>query len=248
MCKKTCTKCSIERNAEEDFYFHSKSGYYLNKCKYCYREEKSLKLKLKKGELYDTTKSKIPTKICITCNEEKLLNFDNFSKNSGSYSKECRECSGIKRDLKQRLLKEEFRGQTKICLKCNIEKDLVDNFYHRKISNGFYPYCIECEKERNKSNKKLPSIIIASYKRSDKAKGLETDLSHNYVLESLQKPCIYCGFESTGLDRIDNNIGHTESNTVPCCWECNTARMNNFTHEETFVLGEAIRKIKEARK
>lgn len=45
-------------------------------------------------------------------------------------------------------------------------------------------------------------------------------------------------------DRIDNNIGHTKLNVVPCCYTCNTARNNNFTHNEMFILGETIKQIK----
>ena len=33
--------------------------------------------------------------------------------------------------------------------------------------------------------------------------------------------------ECNGIDRVDNNIGYTEENTVPCCEFCNRAKLNN---------------------
>ncbi len=36
-------------------------------------------------------------------------------------------------------------------------------------------------------------------------------------------------------------------NCIPCCKECNVARMNNFTHEEMLIIGQAIKAVKENR-
>lgn len=47
------------------------------------------------------------------------------------------------------------------------------------------------------------------------------------------KPCHYCGSAITtiGLDRIDNAVGYTAENTVPCCWVCNSWK-GTFTMDE----------------
>ena len=64
----------------------------------------------------------------------------------------------------------------------------------------------------------------------------------------LTQKCVYCGdTKRIGCDRINNNLGHTKDNVVPCCIECNTARNNYFTYEEMRELGKTIAKIKENR-
>lgn len=40
-------------------------------------------------------------------------------------------------------------------------------------------------------------------------------------------PCSYCGGESNGgIDRIDNALGYTLSNSTPCCEVCNHMKWN----------------------
>ena len=58
-------------------------------------------------------------------------------------------------------------------------------------------------------------------------------ISETFLSSSVKMDCHYCGkppskphrkcetFLYNGLDRVDNNIGYTESNVVPCCYICN---------------------------
>lgn len=43
-----------------------------------------------------------------------------------------------------------------------------------------------------------------------------------------QKPCAYCGDPTitTGLDRIDSDLGYVPGNVAPCCWTCNIMKRN----------------------
>jgi 5-methylcytosine-specific restriction endonuclease McrA len=41
---------------------------------------------------------------------------------------------------------------------------------------------------------------------------------------SIKDSQVISEFKYHGLDRIDNNKGHTLDNVVPCCWECNKLR------------------------
>ena len=60
----------------------------------------------------------------------------------------------------------------------------------------------------------------------------------------LALPCFYCGEESTGLDRVENNKGYTNANVVPCCKECNRLKSNIYSCEETLIIVECINALK----
>lgn len=99
---------------------------------------------------------------------------------------------------------------------------------------------------------KTASIRMNSYKYFDAQKRKEIklkkdQLNHYYIVGCLMKPCHYCGHNSIGLDRIDNKKGHSISNTVPCCRECNVIRMDKFTHEEFEIVGIGIKLVKDNR-
>ena len=95
------------------------------------------------------------------------------------------------------------------------------------------------------------SKMIASYNNTDKKKGFSRgDLNIDWFIENVfRKSCHYCGDDNRlGVDRIDNNKSHSKDNVVPCCYECNIARGNNFTHKEMKIIGETIRMVKANRK
>lgn len=95
------------------------------------------------------------------------------------------------------------------------------------------------------------SKMISAYKHKDSKNGTTIcDIDIDWMISNITtKPCIYCGdTDKIGCDRIDNSKGHTKDNVVPCCFDCNCARNNNFSYEEMFIIGKTIAKIKENRK
>lgn len=101
------------------------------------------------------------------------------------------------------------------------------------------------------TNRIKASKMISSYKHKDrKNKTTICDIDIDWMINNIMtKPCIYCGDTNrVGCDRIDNSKGHTKNNVVPCCFDCNCARNDNFSHDEMLELGKAIAKIKQKRK
>jgi hypothetical protein len=90
-----------------------------------------------------------------------------------------------------------------------------------------------------------------SYKGGAKHRGLEFTLTEDEFVAKVRLPCAYCGdepsrtvfshpkaargsvFVCSGLDRIDNRLGYTSANTVPCCGMCN--HMKGTESQEVFV-------------
>lgn len=166
-------------------------------------------------------------RICRICKEEKQLNKDfHFHSGSECYSNTCKNCHNLRRRIV-------YKGE-----------ELPDVF---KV-----PFREPKKKRLPSKNKPYRKTTYANrkrlnYKAFDKVRNLDHDLTLEFLEESLSLPCTYCGFPSTGLDRVDNSKGHTMGNSVPCCYECNSARLDNFSHEEMKLIGEAIREVKLAR-
>jgi hypothetical protein len=87
--------------------------------------------------------------------------------------------------------------------------------------------------------------IWRGIQKSAVERGLNCELTEEQVRELIQKPCHYCGsfpptkrlanlageFARHGIDRSDNSVGYIYSNCVPCCIQCNIAKMD-WTVEE----------------
>lgn len=95
---------------------------------------------------------------------------------------------------------------------------------------------------------------IASAKKIWQNYYSDENLTFNKFLEISQQNCFYCGqrpsnccnaycsrnskfrqnngsFIYSGLDRVDNNFGHSFDNVVPCCINCNKAKSNRSKKE-----------------
>jgi hypothetical protein len=76
---------------------------------------------------------------------------------------------------------------------------------------------------RNANPEQRAVLIIQSSTRADKAKGRATSLTVDFIVSLITQPCRYCGDTQARmtLDRIDNAVGHIESNVLPSCLRCN---------------------------
>ncbi len=199
--------------------------------------------------------------ICKSCKLDKDLSNFHYNSNHKKYVSSCKSCTNQNR---RKLYKEkvgEFFNYTKSkeklkrCCDCNELKELNSTNFP-KATNSFAKYCRECSKIRRKNRRKplnrpryinSAHSVISRCRTNDTHSKRENRLTVDFVNESLLQPCIYCGYKSTGLDRINNEIGHTIENCVPCCKECNIARNRLFSFEEMKEIGQIIKKIKDNR-
>ena len=87
------------------------------------------------------------------------------------------------------------------------------------------------------------NVLYGEMKRGATKRNLVWKLNKEYVLDITKRPCHYCGigpkkslaggksqsfngdYFYNGIDRINNNKGYTTNNTVPCCEDCNRAKL-----------------------
>ncbi len=89
--------------------------------------------------------------------------------------------------------------------------------------------------------------LYHSYKSKSEKREFAFEFTKDEFREITSKNCFYCGKEPSqsasptlkgygnytynGIDRLDNSIGYTKENSVPCCGQCNVAK-NNYSVEE----------------
>lgn len=79
-------------------------------------------------------------------------------------------------------------------------------------------------------------------KRGAANREYEFSLTREQVYPLIQQDCTYCGvspIKRNGLDRVDNEKGYTLDNIVPCCEDCNRAKLTR-TAEEFLSWAERV--------
>ena len=174
------------------------------------------------------------TRHCKECGTE--LNDSNWFRSARKKKwRLCMECN--RRDAKERRDKNIERNTrpdkvwdpeyTKVCPNC--EKEKKAEFFQRKPSekDGYGSWCTKCEEER----KQKPRYRYTTLKRGARVRNYEWNLTPEDTSGLLLSDCYYCGKPSVegvkihGLDRIDNSRGYHLDNVVPCCEQCNRAKL-----------------------
>lgn len=88
--------------------------------------------------------------------------------------------------------------------------------------------------------------ILRALHQGAKARGYEVSLTPEQIVGLMSQPCRYCGtmnsnlsshpeyhgtFAYNGIDRVDNSLGYTIDNVVPCCKHCNIAKRDRTTDQ-----------------
>lgn len=204
---------------------------------------------------------------CRPCGRD--LPLTEFSKSTrNGYQSACKACRAAKfKEWKARGCTKKLQvvPDTKLCTGCG--KDLPLSAY-RAQKQGRYGKAAKCgncymrwhrERQSRPEVRQQQRASARAYSATLKGRyGLMRDRSKlkgytdimslaEYRIAVTGRSCVYCERplpeKGVGLDRLDNNTGYTAENVVPCCGVCNTARSDNFSHEEFIEIAAAIRSV-----
>ncbi len=161
----------------------------------------------------------------------------------------------------------------KICSSCKQEKDRGEYYFRNKENGILETYCkpcsirIKCDRRRRRTAenpekyrqigrdwgaKRSDPAYRAMFfcqdaNKNDKKKGRDNDLTKEFAELLLRECCRYCGDDQNRmtLDRVDNDLGHLQSNVVPSCVRCNITR-GQMPYEAWLVVAQGMRTAREA--
>ena len=147
---------------------------------------------------------------------------------------------------------------TKVCTNCRAGRPVSEFQKNWSEPDGLQRHCKACRKIERKEAMNEPGrresrlAKIKAYQRTLRGKfkraknvainsrKLEFLLTFDEYLELVKSgKCHYCGGglpeAGHGLDRVDSGIGYAKANCVPCCRECNVAKMS-MPHDDYIRL------------
>lgn len=85
------------------------------------------------------------------------------------------------------------------------------------------------EKEKRKNLESQELFLFKDSRRQDLVRGRQNDLTIDFIKNLIKEGCSYCGAgpvnkTKLSLDRIDNSLGHLQTNVVSSCLKCNLIR------------------------
>lgn len=86
--------------------------------------------------------------------------------------------------------------------------------FHKKYNIGY--------KNKNRELSQTDIYKFKQYKFAAKRRNYVFELSEDLFTKLFHSKCTYCGTQDCrGIDRVQNNIGYTNENSVSCCEMCN---------------------------
>jgi hypothetical protein len=118
-----------------------------------------------------------------------------------------------------------YNKESKRCMKCNETQKKQDAKRQDRMRNY---------KEESMKNK---SVHYNHYIKGAIKRNLAFELTFEQFSDLILKECYYCNHkintEVNGIDRVNNSLGYTLENCVPCCEVCN--RMKFIYDPEYFI-------------
>lgn len=219
-----CKKCNTDK--EDSEFYRRKNGKLRSSCKVCVRQRAQNTAKAYKEA--NQNYISITSKVCSRCKEEKAASeFYIRRRAKDGLDPYCKCCSKEYVNLLNKKHKDEKAFlEFNTCMSCNIEKPSSEFPTSSRNKYGISNRCKSCTAIYNKKQDSSPNGRYHAYKSGAKARNVSFSLTKSQFIELWQKPCTYCGdsIETIGIDRVDNSIGYTIENIVPCCFTCNSMK------------------------
>lgn len=116
----------------------------------------------------------------------------------------------------------------------NVVSILGSNLNNKK-NNTTSCGCYNSDIHTKPDNYAAITKLFNNYKYTAKKKGRTFGFSRKEFVETTSKECYYCG----ASPRLDNTLGYTLGNCVPCCTVCNYAK-RDMTEEEFYSWIDAV--------
>lgn len=92
----------------------------------------------------------------------------------------------------------------------------------RKIRLDFHKQYNIGYRDKNRELSQTDEYKFKQYKFAAKRRNYVFEISEDMFVKLFHSTCSYCGEKDCrGIDRVQNDIGYTNDNSVPCCEVCN---------------------------
>lgn len=149
-------------------------------------------------------------------------------------------------------------------VKCDCGKEIIAEFSDVNTGRIKSCGCLKTEKARETNSLAFGEAsfnqVYRYYKSSAKQRGLTFELTKERFKTLTQMNCYYCNSEPentkmniynnghyvyNGLDRVNNDLGYTENNVLPCCKTCNFAKRGLSITEFKLWIQKLVKRAKE---
>ena len=135
-------------------------------------------------------------------------------------------------------------GHSMWLFRCVCKNTVIRNAAQVRANNTL----MHCGCKSLKPNEAAFNALYSHYKGSAKFRKVCFNLSRKIFKNIVDSDCYYCGqkpyaiikgpsfrrpYIYNGIDRVNNNVGYTKKNCVPCCKVCNVAKA---TYTQKFFI------------
>lgn len=133
-----------------------------------------------------------------------------------------------------------FENYNRVFWVCKCDCGNILNVSSNSLKTGNTKSC-GCSRKKLLDGESSLNKVFRGYKSNAKNRNINFEIKKEFFKKITKKNCYYCnsepsnyrleehdisGYVYNGIDRLDNNIGYTEENCVPCCSDCNTMKMD----------------------